>query len=228
VAEPTNSLAEVIGRNVKQMRRRIGATQDDLARYARDVGLRWTASTVGDFEAGRSAPTFATVIAVSTALERAVLDVAKQRDGEPDLAVTLAELVSDSGVIDGEGFVALNDSLDVAPKLLQELCRGAVAVLPTGTWHARLRSHSARDVQAMLDRDVQNMAKRSGLTEHRLAQRIGVSPNRLAVASFRLWKRTFSEERDRRAGPGANQQKRGQVSRTLRAELEKALADGND
>jgi hypothetical protein len=43
-----------------------------------------------------------------------------------------------------------------------------------------------------------------------------------------LWQRTFSEERDRRAGADANQQKRGQESRTLRAELEKALADGDD
>jgi hypothetical protein len=46
--------------------------------------------------------------------------------------------------------------------------------------------------------------------------------------SFRLWHRTFSEERDRRAGPDANQQKRGRVSRELRTELENAIADGND
>jgi hypothetical protein len=46
--------------------------------------------------------------------------------------------------------------------------------------------------------------------------------------SFQLWQGTFTEERDRRAGPDANQQKRGRISRDLRAELEKALADGND
>jgi hypothetical protein len=46
--------------------------------------------------------------------------------------------------------------------------------------------------------------------------------------SFQLWHSTFSDERDQRAGPDANQQKRGRISRELRAELEKALSDGND
>ena len=43
--------------------------------------------------------------------------------------------------------------------------------------------------------------------------------------ALRLWRKPFSQERDRLAGPDANKQKRGQVSRTLRAELEKAIAD---
>ena len=38
----------------------------------------------------------------------------------------------------------------------------------------------------------------------------------------------MQKERDRRAGPDANQQKRGRVSRELRAELEEALGNGND
>jgi hypothetical protein len=45
--------------------------------------------------------------------------------------------------------------------------------------------------------------------------------------SFQLWKSAFTEERNRRAGPDANPQKRGRISRELRAELEKELADGN-
>jgi hypothetical protein len=46
---------------------------------------------------------------------------------------------------------------------------------------------------------------------------------------FRLWNgRTFGEERNQRAGPDANQQKKGRTTRELRAELEKALADGDD
>ena len=72
------------------------------------------------------------------------------------------------------------------------------------------------------------LLRRSGLTEQRLATRLGISHSRLADASFQLWHSTFSEERDRRAGVGANQQKKGRISRELRAELEKALADGND
>jgi hypothetical protein len=72
------------------------------------------------------------------------------------------------------------------------------------------------------------MRQRSGLTEDRVAQRLKISRDRLAAVSFRLWQHTFSEERDRRAGPDANQQKKGRITRELRAELEKAIADGDD
>jgi len=83
------------------------------------------------------------------------------------------------------------------------------------------------DEKALFDKFI-DLRLRSELTEHRLAKRLGISPARLAHVSFQLWQSTFTEERDRRAGPDANQQKRGHVSRALRAELEKALADGND
>jgi hypothetical protein len=39
-----------------------------------------------------------------------------------------------------------------------------------------------------------------------------------------LWGRTFVAERDRRAGPDVNAQRRGRISRQLKAELQKALA----
>lgn len=71
------------------------------------------------------------------------------------------------------------------------------------------------------------MLQRSGLAEDRLAKRLGIGPVELADVSYRLWRKTFSEERDRRAGPNANQQKRGRVSRELRTEL-KGLTDGNN
>ena len=53
----------------------------------------------------------------------------------------------------------------------------------------------------------------------RQAKALGIEPARLAQLCFRLWGGTFSEERDRRAGPHANAQKRGRVARELRAEL---------
>lgn len=81
-----------------------GVTQDELARYARRIGLRWTASSVGDFEAGRSAPTFATVLAVTLALQMALEDAAERRHEMPGWRVMLADIVS------GEAHVALTDS----------------------------------------------------------------------------------------------------------------------
>jgi hypothetical protein len=50
----------------------------------------------------------------------------------------------------------------------------------------------------------------------------------LAAAMAALWGRTFSAERDNRAGPDANAQRRGQVSRQLKAELQQVIRHGND
>lgn len=215
--QPSESLAKVVGRNYKDIRVAAGVTQEELARSARGVGLRWTASIVGDFEAGRSAPTFATVLAATLALQNALRDAGKQRQQAPERDVTLADLVA------GDGFVALNDNFGVSAALLAEVCRGAVFEPRRGDVQFKLRQHSAREVHELVE-----TMQRSGLTEQRLAHRLGIGQDRLAVTSSRLWKRTFSEERDRRAGAGANQQKKGRISRELRAELEKALNDGND
>ncbi|MDG4667999.1 hypothetical protein [Mycobacterium sp. 236(2023)] len=68
----------------------------------------------------------------------------------------------------------------------------------------------------------------SGLTEERLARRLGIERTRLADVSYLLWQSTFSQERDRRAGAEANQQKKGRISREMREELVEALSDGDD
>ena len=237
----SRSLAEVVGANCKRIRTTIGITQDDLARYARDLGLRWNAAKVGDFEAGRSTPAFTTVLTVLLALQTAVLDTAQRRADAaassgwmddtgavvsalppaPPIEVTLAELVRVPG-----GFVALNDTVDVPGGDLADVCSGEIPQL------GRVRKKGEQATQPYdWDRrmgDISNLLQRSGLTEDRLARRLTIGRARLADESFRLWRSTFSEERDRRAGPGANQQKKGRISRELRAELQKALADGND
>ena len=175
---------------------------------------------MGDFEAGRYAPPFATVLVVLLALNLAAEDTAHDNSDEPVEGATLADLLA------GNGLVALTEALDIPGDQLADVCQGQVFQAPQrqrgfvrGTW---------LDAEALVEGNVSLMRQRSGLTEYRLAQRLGIGPDFLAAKSFNLWGRTFSEERDRRAGPKANQQKRGRVSRELRAELEKALADGND
>jgi hypothetical protein len=63
----------------------------------------------------------------------------------------------------------------------------------------------------------------AGATEERIRKSLGISSMLLSLATASLWKRTFSQERDRRAGAGANAQKRGQVTRQMRAELKAAV-----
>ncbi|MGH3562709.1 MAG: hypothetical protein ACRDTN_13155 [Mycobacterium sp.] len=175
------------------------------------------------------------------------LELARQEFAErSDLAVTgvtLADLVG------SKGFVELTDRLNFVPvPLLADVCRGQPFTWPPADeyWDAAKpdvevgpdveERRAARTAALVEEARVRlaaaaslDVAERSGLTERRLARELKVDQSRLAHASFRLWKSTFSEERDRRAGPDASQQKKGRITRGLRAELvEKALADGND
>lgn len=218
----SKSVAKVVGENCQRIRKKIGIRQDELARYARDVGLRWTASKVGDFEAGRRAPTFATVLLVSLALESAAQMTAEKGSHDvPD--ITLAELVR------AEGEIQLADDVALPAGLVAAACEGRPwqiqKSVPESEESLELYKHIwGENALAPPER----VLLRSGLTEDRLARQLGIERARLADVSYLLWNSTFSEERDRRAGPDANQQKKGRISRELRTELEKALADGND
>src|SRR5262245_28028038 len=166
--QQSEPLALTIGRNCKRIRSDAGVTQDGLARCARRVGLRWTASAVGDFEAGRSSPTFATVLVVTLALGMAL-----QESGQPS-GMILADLVAPD-MAAGEQFVALTDSIDVLDTLLVQVCQGQVFRLYPGKWRAKLQPLSWRDAKSMVDElpDIAEILKRSGVTEHRLARRLG-------------------------------------------------------
>ncbi len=221
-------LAAVVGSNCRRIRKEIRATQDDLARHLRSIGLDWTETRVGHFEAGRSAPTFATVLLVSLALQHAAQAATNKRDSEmSDAGVTLADLVG------SEGWVGLHSELALPAEQVSAVCKGKPWETGKDEF-SRESEDSLNEARAKLFRNLRTASPtdrvllRSGLAEDRLARRLEISRTRLAQVSFRLWESTFSEERDRRAGHSANQQKRGRTSRELRAELEKALADGDD
>jgi hypothetical protein len=57
---------------------------------------------------------------------------------------------------------------------------------------------------------------------------LGVDQYLGAAAMAALWRRTFTVERDHRAGPGSNAQRRGQISRHVKAELQEVIHDGKD
>lgn len=233
-ARTRQSLAEVVGGNCKRIREAAGLKQDELARHARDAGLRWDAAKVGRFESGSVAPTFGTVIAVTLALSRAV-----------DGPVTLADLVQ----FDGNVTLTRPGVPDPLGAVIAGVCRGEqwpqdpVQIYGADEFTEdeliKQRVHDEVVKRATLEISraqanaiaavvVAATVQRSGLAEDRLAQRLKISADRLALLSSRLWQHTFSEERDRRAGPEANAQKRGQVARALQAELEKELANGDD
>ncbi|PPJ24154.1 hypothetical protein C5E45_28320 [Nocardia nova] len=67
-----------------------------------------------------------------------------------------------------------------------------------------------------------------GLAEQRAAQSLGITGGRFASLCLELWGHAFVAERDRRAGPDANAQRRGQVTREMKAELRQALSHGDN
>ena|GEM_PF-4544120 len=79
--------------------------------------------------------------------------------------------------------------------------------------------------RAMVADAVATLIRQSGLTEQRQAKRMGIQPSDLAALSLMLWQKTFTRERDLRAGPDANAQKRGQITRAMRVELADKLAE---
>lgn len=64
--------------------------------------------------------------------------------------------------------------------------------------------------------------------DYRVAAELGLEPERAAHVMAELWGRSFTDERDRRAGPGVTKQKRGVVGQQVKAELREAVSDGSN
>jgi transcriptional regulator with XRE-family HTH domain len=195
-------LAAVIGKNAHRLRRNAGLTLDQVSIAARRHGLNWSESRVADFESGRVAPNLATLIAVCLALADA---------GCADAAF--------SELLDSESRIQINDSLLLSKQQVVNLLSGRPAVPSPEQVTAAIQAH----FDAGLPEALLAQALAPGATEERTWKALGLSPSELADWSATLWNRTFSLERDRRAGDGANAQKRGQVTRQMRAELQAAI-----
>ena len=205
----SRSLAEVVGANCRRIRNEIGITQDELALYARAHGLKWNAAKAGDFEAGRSEPTLATVLKVGMALGQAlaftqsVAPAIKDRVIPRDHEVTLAELLDG-----GNEVITLTDNLAITTADLANVARGQPFPL-------RLRRHDAEKLQ------------RSGLASSGWRKR-SASTNLGSRNCHPICGATPSVRNAIDAPESAPTDKKARVSRELRSEIEKALADGHD
>jgi transcriptional regulator with XRE-family HTH domain len=219
------SVAKVIGEGARALRLDAGVTLEQMARAARIYGLSWTSGRVGDFESGNVAASVPTLVAAAAALGEAI--------GRP---VSLAELVT------GEGQVNINDKLSFDKSALRAALSGETVsapaipdLLPAEEVHelASLLSSQTnfhwsdrlRAVHPDLRRDVLRDFNES---DARMCKNIGVDQVLGATAMAALWRRTFTAERDNRAGPDANAQRRGQISRQLKADLQEVINGGND
>jgi transcriptional regulator with XRE-family HTH domain len=194
-------VAQVIGGNARRMRLDAGVTLEQFAQAARLYGLPWTTGRVGDLEAGRVAPSVPTLYAVALALQHVT-----------EQSVTLADLFA------GSGDVQLNDKLTVDVLALADAMTGQ-PVIEGGV--QQTLPNLLRTLASQLHEDL--LIEECRESDTRLLRSIGVTPERGTAAMAELWGHTFSAERDRRAGPDANAQRKGQVSRQLKTELETLL-----
>jgi transcriptional regulator with XRE-family HTH domain len=217
-------VADVIGEAAKVLRLDAKVTLEHMARVAQRYGLPWTSGRVGDFEAGRTAPSLPTLIAAAAALGDVI--------GRP---VSLAELIA------GEGEVQINDKLSLDTSALR-------AALSGGS----VKAHAIQDILAQNMQEMaplmisqtdfhwpkrlravhpnlrQEVLRDFSESDARMCKNVGVDQILGAAAMAALWRRTFTAERDDRAGPDANAQRRGQISRQLKADLQEVINDGND
>lgn len=208
------SLAEAIGAGARELRLGANVTLEQMAQAAKLYGLRWTSGRVGDFEAGRIAPTLPTLIAAAAALGKAI--------GRP---VALCELIG------GTGEVAVTDALALDRSVLSALLGGRPVEPPGSPAETRLTIHHRHKGAAPTDPGfVQEVRLGFRDSDLRVCNNIGIDRERGAAAMAALWGQPFSAERDERAGPDANAQHRGQVSRQLKAELQRVAGadDGGD
>jgi transcriptional regulator with XRE-family HTH domain len=213
-------LASIIGENARRYRTDAGLTLDQVSRAARRRGLKWSESRVADFEAGRAAsPSINTLLAFAVALADAGCDEATLPGLMQYGPMQVNELLRlwDSDIVNlmkGERVRRALSAIDVAPDQL--------------SWK---RSTRDRKIVHAFEPKVQvltRVSKEQGATELRMSKALGIVPPTLAHITATLWRRTFSEERDRRAGDADNAQKRGQVSRTMQAELSEAIKKALD
>lgn len=220
---PTIPLAAVVGANAQRLRVDHGVTTDQLARTASVYGLKWSDSRVSAMERGKVAPTLPTLFALAQALG----DVTGER-------VSIVDLVW------SDGWVELNPDLIVRGDALTSALSGAPIHLTAGdvfgavdrmkTQIPKLLSE-LKELPEHLDDTpitaIEQAERHAGVTEERVAKDLGIGMVRMHHESAYLWGDSFSRERDRRAGPDANAQKKGQITRQMKAELKESLARGD-
>lgn len=118
---------------------------------------------------------------------------------------------------------------------LAELLQGAGDAWPTAGLKLAaaeipqlLEGERPPSAESPVDRRIAPHVPRAGarpdLADDRAAKAIGATPLLISLLSHKLWGRSLSAERDRRAGPGANRMKKAHATRELYTELSAAIA----
>ncbi len=219
-------LAVIVGENVRKLRTAGGHSGEALARELRDLfQVRWTTGRISELENGRVSPTAPTLFMVSQALTQLL-----------SRPVAVAELFADDGFAEvgqvGIRTTRVADAFDgqVVELVVDDLANSDGLMGAARDHHAKMSADLASIPTAGKQplELLMQIEKDSGEAEDRAANALGLRPLHLAALSAALWGRTYSQERNQRAGAEASPQKRGRIGRELRAELKEAASNGDD
>ena len=201
-------LPQLVGSNVQRLRTSAGATQQDLAQVATQLGLLWTDQHVSRAERGRWSPDLAQLVLTAAALD--------QLPGRT-APVTVADLVT---LPEGAALepVALTETVSVSVETLSEILRGEPAgprippLIFTTLPAERVPVRGRRVGYVAVDR--------------RVAAELGLGADEMLEACRWRWGRSLSEERaDRiarraeRLGVPLRQPEKAAITAELRREL---------
>ena len=219
-------LAKVVGANCKRLRP--PASMEELADAARGFGMRWNSGSIAKIEAGSHKLTVQSLIVLAASLAT-VHDDAQIR--VPDLLSTdePIEITNEVAAFNGDVLVALlagETTLEepvetFIDRKLHDSLRLLSYKLAGGdpTRYALPPGYSLQDAV--------NLQMASKESERRIARAAKLGTPWFEAWSHHLWERSFTAERDARAGSDANAQQRGRVTRQMKEELRAALEASN-
>jgi transcriptional regulator with XRE-family HTH domain len=205
-------LYQILGANLRAMRKDLGWSQDELARRARTLGLHWSRSSVAAFETG------------------------KKPIHLQDLLLLLVLLRTSVGeLLVGDSQIGLSKSVTLALEDVRALLTtdglkgefGQESDSPAQPVHAAEGDLNPARTEAD---DVWliwiSNAKREA--EQKAARKVGVPVDDFVAMAFRRWGQSLTDERDARAEAAVNQidssrglqASRGHITRQLLQELE--------
>lgn len=200
------TFAEVIGKNVKNIRQEKNLTMEQLATAGKAIGMSWSAGSIGSIENGSFKPTIETILALAYVLNN--VDYLAWKTGtewEFD-PVQLDQL------LEGASTLAVTEKKVVTKEELSRWLSGT----------SRFRLHTSASEK---DRLKNNMSKflepevQTTSGEQRIAKKAGISPALLRTTAEQLWGKRFEDYRDEIAGAEATPQKKGRVTRDLIGEI---------
>jgi transcriptional regulator with XRE-family HTH domain len=218
--------ATALGRRIRDLREELGFSQEDVAENARRHGLGWLRSTVAMVETGRRKIDFDEMFVLAIVLSCPIEQLLPA--GDDLIGVSPALSIKASGLrrylteapqspipLTEPAIPDSSDARDLT-LLVESVSRKTRSVLLNDA-----RSESVREVASRLSDDAGN----------RLLDPQRVLPIEVAAAAYRLWKRGFNAERDRRVDRDApndttsrtRQALRGHITRKLEGELAEEL-----